>query len=69
MSMASQIREEALDGGDRGGWGNPMACSICICSRGYEEKVRCRGGGSRPRRKEEEPGAAGDAPAKSYLEP
>ena len=29
-----------------------MACSICICSRGYEEKVRCRGGGSRPRRKE-----------------
>ena len=52
MSMASQIREEALDGGDRGGWGNLTACSICICSRGYEEKVRCRGGGSQSRRKE-----------------
>ena len=29
-----------------------MACSICICSRGYDEKMRSRGGGSRPRRKE-----------------
>ena len=31
--MASQIREEALDGGDRGGWGNLTACSICIWGR------------------------------------
>ena len=36
-SMASQIHEEALDGSDRGGWGYPTVCSICICcSRGYE---------------------------------
>ena len=31
--MAFQIREEALDDGDRGGWENPTACSICIWGR------------------------------------
>ena len=63
------LREEALDGGDHGGWGIPMACSICICSRGHEENVRCRGGGSQPRRKEGRTWAAGDAPAKPCPKP
>ena len=57
--MSSEVRRccwlgflPALDGGDHGGWGNPMACSIYIYNRVYKEKMRCRGGGSQPRRKE-----------------
>ena len=57
--MSSEVRRccwlgflPALDGDDHGGWGNPMACSIYIYNRVYKEKMRCRGGGSQPRRKE-----------------
>ena len=54
----SHLREEALEVDNPGGWGTPMA-----------SKVRCRGGGSRPGRKRDEPGAAGDAAAKPCPKP